>query len=485
MKFNQPTQKTETRTTNYEGGVAYKMSPELELYQRTATCLVNEPKFYGDTSTELDNIRTLIQKVAQRNPEYILALATYVRHVLNLRTISTVMLVEASLLDSCKPYVRQYAPHVLMRPDQTTDALAYLKTRIGDLGNLKAQGSIPSSLKRGIADSFVKFSEYQLAKYNSDNEFKLRDVLKLTHPRPQDREQSLLFESVLNNTVKPADTWEVLISTEGSNKETWTRASIRMPYMALLRNLRNFLEHGVDMQPILDRIADREAVLKSKQLPFRFVAAYNAVRSIPSSTSTITALDMALEHSAENLPVLRGTTAIAADHSGSMFNALSAKSDILRVQTADTMLAFAHKLAENPITMIYGASLNTFQVSQRGSMLETINKLNGINLGGTNTYLVPQYLLQNNIKVDRIIIPTDEQSYGGSFYNTLLEYRRQVNPNCYCYLINLAGYGTTEVPENDPKTMMIAGFSERVFEFINIFESDMATSMKAIDNYYQ
>jgi len=65
-----------------------------------------------------------------------------------------------------------------------------------------------------------------------------------------------------------AHTWETLI---GNGK---------LGYMALLRNLRNILEADVSaeaMTQVCATLANRAAVARSKQLPFRFLAAFREV----------------------------------------------------------------------------------------------------------------------------------------------------------------------------------------------------------------
>ena len=61
-KFDQQLREKTTReaTTNYESGLAFKMDAASELYSRVGTCLVNEPKFYGDVNEELKRILELI-----------------------------------------------------------------------------------------------------------------------------------------------------------------------------------------------------------------------------------------------------------------------------------------------------------------------------------------------------------------------------------------------------------------------------------------
>ena len=70
-------------TVNEEGGLAFDTGPKMELYTRVATCLVGEPKFYDAAGKEtLAAIRALIEKVAKKDPEFILKLAAHVRQAL-------------------------------------------------------------------------------------------------------------------------------------------------------------------------------------------------------------------------------------------------------------------------------------------------------------------------------------------------------------------------------------------------------------------
>jgi hypothetical protein len=39
-----------------------------------------------------------------------------------------------------------------------------------------------------------------------------------------------------------------------------------MGYMAKIRNLRNFVKHGVDIDPILEHLVNEKAIRNSKQL---------------------------------------------------------------------------------------------------------------------------------------------------------------------------------------------------------------------------
>ena len=90
-----------------------------------------------------------------------------------------------------------------------------------------------------------------------------------------------------------------------------------MGYMALLRNLRNFDEAGVPddvAERVAAKLADPDEVARSRQFPFRFLAAYEQAPSLRWGH----ALDTALQLSLANLPALPGRSLILVDTSASM-----------------------------------------------------------------------------------------------------------------------------------------------------------------------
>ena len=90
----------------------------------------------------------------------------------------------------------------------------------------------------------------------STKQVKFKDVLRIVHPEAKDARQGMIFEKIMKDTLEAPYTWEVELSRNGqlakaeqkSKKDLWTElvTSGKMGYMALLRNLRNILEAGVD-----------------------------------------------------------------------------------------------------------------------------------------------------------------------------------------------------------------------------------------------
>lgn len=172
---------------------------------------------------------------------------------------------------------------------------------------------LSNPLRRALEEAMHKFNEYHFAKYKAtDKTVKMKDVLRIVHPKPRNKAESELFKRILEDNLKTPDTWEVYISTHGSTKETWETILPRMPIMATLRNLRNFCKVGADITPVLKKLRDEQTILKSKQFPFRFWSAYKALQAgmqgdeIPAkyhfkANELLDALNNAMEISVKNL----------------------------------------------------------------------------------------------------------------------------------------------------------------------------------------
>ena len=272
-------------TTNHEGALAWRMTPEWELYTTVVTTMGVEDKFYEGGEERVRRIADLVRKV---KPEFVAQLAVYTREEMHLRSVPLLLLVELDCCHQGDTLVSKAVGRTIQRADEITELLMCYLWRSGkpDLSGLSSQ------LRKGLAEAFNKFDEYQFAKYNRKNRMvTLRDALALVHPKPKDDRQADIFRKIKSDTLETPVTWETELSAVGqrhfdseeekeeAKREVWRKLvqSHRLGYMATLRNLRNMLGLGMDeetMQMVCNYIANPEAVRKSKQLPFRFLSAF-------------------------------------------------------------------------------------------------------------------------------------------------------------------------------------------------------------------
>src|SRR3712207_5760319 len=158
----------------------------------------------------------------------------------------------------------------------------------------------------------------------------------MVHAKPKDDAQAQTWKALVEGTLAAPDTWEVALSGGADKRETFERLlrERKLGYLALLRNLRNMTEAGVDSGLIRDGIIARRGA--ARVLPFRYVA---AARACPQMGPY---LDQALSEAIAEMPVLSGRTLVLVDVSGSMDAPLSAKSDLRRIDAAAALASIIH-----------------------------------------------------------------------------------------------------------------------------------------------
>lgn len=481
-KFNE----TNTiKVSNKSGCIAYSMKDKEKLMTQVLSTFFNEPKNYGDNSNEI--VETA-KKVCVNDVRFVANLAIYARKEFNLRSISHVLVCLLSRINEGKKYVKEVMWHVVERPDDLTEILAYYLAMYGK--------PIPNSLKKGLAKNLTKFNEFQISKYNGGNkEVKFKDILLLTHAKPKDEKQSELFNKILNDNLATAIRWETEVSTKGNNKETWESLieNNQLGYMAMLRNLRNIIEaNPKNINKVYEKLANKDEVLKSKQLPFRFYSAYKEISKLNNITNKpLNVLEKAIEYSIENMEKIPGKTAICIDYSGSMDMPISKKSKIKCNEIASILGIILNRICDESIIYLFDTKAYKVLLSKNDGILSSTKALCGD--GGRTDISAPiKEMIKNNVEVDRIVVLSDNEanrqfrssSLGFNYYtaeSVADEYRKKLNKNVWIHTIDMQGYGTQQFC--GPHTNLIAGWSEKVLDFILLVENGMDSLIKTINDY--
>ena len=175
-------------TTNHEGAKAWRiMTPEWELYSTVVTMMDVEDKFYEDGESRVRRVADLVRKTS---PEFVASLAVYTREKMHLRSVPLLLLVELARCHHGDSLVSRAVARCVQRVNEISELLMCYQWRTGrnDLKKLSSQ------LRKGLAEAFNHFDEYQFAKYDRRNrKVTLRDALLLVHPKPKDDAQAALF----------------------------------------------------------------------------------------------------------------------------------------------------------------------------------------------------------------------------------------------------------------------------------------------------
>lgn len=490
MKFNSTT-KGKNKVMNYEGEQAYRLSPEWQLYTAAITSSLSD-KFYETAEERIGILRKLI---AQCAPIFVAQLAIYARQTMNMRSIPLVLAVELAKVHRGDSIISQMVSQIVQRADEITELLAYYQIA-NERKEIKKLNRLSKQLQLGLQDAFNRFDEYQFAKYNRDTEVKLRDALFLVHPKAKDESQQVLFNKIVNNKLEVPYTWETELSALGqttfsSDEEKeiafrmkWEELidSRKVGYMALMRNLRAILKAGVSQQHIrrvCEVLSNPEAVRHSKQLPFRFLAAYRGLSKVESvyAGQVLDALEQAVAVSAENIAGFGEDTSvlIACDVSASMKCTVSPKSKILSYDIGLMLAMLLKASCKNAITGMFGDKWKVINVPTQG-VLSNVDAfyLRAGEVGySTNGYLVIEYLLKNKIYLDKVMIFTDCQLWNSQNDKNIADLwndYKQVSPNSKLYLFDLSGYGTTPLDIIRDDVYLIAGWSDKVFDILAAIE---------------
>jgi len=491
MRFNLfPSRKKEI--LNVENEISYELTPEMELYTSVVTSALSD-QFYENTESRLVRIRELIQLV---DPIFVAQLAVYTRTEMHLRSIPLILVVELAKIHSGDSLIKNLIKQVVLRADEITELLAYYQLS-NERNTIKKLNRLSKQIQRGLAEVFNVFDEYQFAKYNRNTEIKFRDALFLIHPKAKTESQQVIFNRIVSNELALPYTWETELSALGQNsfrndeekayafKLKWEElvSSGKLGYMALLRNLRNIIEARVSSQcihKVVSLLTNEQAVLKSKQLPFRFLAAYREIQGLSSTdvTKIMQALEDAIRISIHSMKGFDSTVKalIACDVSGSMQKPISAKSKILLYDVGLLLGMLLQSKSNNVMTGIFGDTWKVVNLPKKAVLanVDAFYKREGEVGYSTNAFKVINDILYRRVIVDKVFFFTDCQLWNNTTSKDSLasvwEKYKQISPQAKLYLFDLAGYGNAPISIIEKDVYLIAGWSDKVFDVLEAID---------------
>lgn len=516
---------------NYMGGLSYDISNPIHALRLAASsCFFGEPQYYKEDKEdtrkkrpltdiygrrtpqlESDQIASLeatlnsidpqswrgktpaeaiemaIDAALEFDPEKTLQEAVRLRNEEHIRTTPQVILVRAANHPKTKgtELISKYAPQIIKRADEPSVCVAYQLWRYPGT-------SIKNSLKKALAKALSGFDEYSLAKYRQENKtVKTVDVVNLVHPKSE------AIHKLVRGELKNSDkTWEAIISAKGSTPEAWTEAIEVMGHMALLRNVRNLLEKGLSPDLFVAKLV--EGAKKGQQLPFRYYSAYRAVEAA-GNPRVLDAIETCLMESVDRLPHFGGRVMSLCDNSGSARGAATSSMGSMQVSTiANLTGVLTGMAADEGYLGVFGDNLEVMPVRKRSSVFEQLKKADGLGGsvgGGTENgiWLFWDKAIKNKEHWDHVFVYSDMQAGHGGLYGTnpeaykefiwgkgglhidvpklVAKYRREVNPNVMVYLVQVAGYQDTIMPEHYHRTAILGGWGEGLLKFAKYYEA--------------
>lgn len=468
--------KSEAKTINKAGGQAFVQTSEMEFVSMLVTSFAAD-KFYEKADETFERIKSAMSKI---DPLFAAKAAVFARRKYGMRSISHFAAAMLAPHLTGKDWGADFYNAVVNRPDDMLEIAAIFMAN---------GGKFPNSLKRGFSKAIGRFDSYQLAKYRGEGKgIKLVDIVNLVHPKPNERNEAALKNLVAGN-LKNEATWEAMLSkagqgedAEASKAEAWEALinSGKMPYFALLRNLRNILQQNPKLTGrVCELLCDEKAIKRSLVLPFRYPTAFAEIQKLPQDKNTrlvLEAIAKALDISCSNVPDFDGDTLAVVDVSGSMGDKDDNKSPAGIAGLFAAVMCRAMKCD----LMFFDDSARYQNYDPTDSAMSIFGKFR-FSAGGTNFHSIFQTAKK---AYDRVIILSDMQGWIGGYTPTAAfsAYKSKYKCEPFVYSFDLQGYGTLQFPEN--KVFCLAGFSDKVFDTMALLEKDkfaLLNEIQAID----
>jgi hypothetical protein len=415
-----------------------------------------EDQFYIDGKATAGMISELVPKVS---PKFVAALAVYAREKMKLRHVPLLLVREmARASTEHKLLVADTLSKVVQRPDEMTEFLAiYWKEK---------KQPLSAQVKKGLAQAFMKFDEFQLSRYDKDGAVKLRDVMFLTHPKPKGKFETV-YKKIAERKTQTVDTWETNLSAGKDKKESFERlmSEGKMGALAVLRNLRNMQEAGVE----LDKMREAIKTMKVERvLPFRFIAASRYAPKLEPE------LEEAMFKCLGDAPKLKGRTALVIDTSPSMWMAnISMKSEMNRADAAAALAMLLREICESCNIYTFNHEAKAIPARRGFALRDAIFQTKGdYSCGGLGVHMA------NKDGYDRIVVLTDGQWHYSNYEANSVGTRHSMENSGHAgvcpkpltplaYMLNVAAYRNGV---GSGSWVTIDGWSEAVVDYIRACE---------------
>lgn len=469
---------------NREGYAAYS-APDEEQYLQVLLTNTLGNTFYASQNELLQESVALHESMVKSDPEFVSKAAVYARQEGFMRTQPVLALATlASFQGSSeeKATRRKLAveifDQVVRTPNDFYDFYTLCKAQGNSLNSRRFQRMMEKWLS-------TKMSEYWAIKYGGarKGQMSLRHVVRHAHPQhtplfqyirqgAEGTDLSELPQIRAFETLKRASTGaekvaaitegrlphEVASTFAGKDPDVWSAIAPQMPVFALLRNLATLERHGVldnHRKMVEEKFSNSEIIKRSGIFPFQFLKAFDMVSSAWVKDAIRDAVDLSLA----NVPSMGGKVVLSIDRSGSMGGNL--------MRTAALIGVTLTRNAPEGRMFTFDTRLEEFAVSRRDSILTQAGTIRA--RGGTDTSLTLRHMMQQNIRADTLIMVTDEQQNAGQhFAQALAEYRRRLNKNLKCFIIDVASYRSRMTPWSDPNTFYVYGWSPKVLNTMSM-----------------
>lgn len=480
-------------TVNKAGGSAFSMTDEAALAQFACTGTFNDT-YYSTAELQMKEALVLAQKVS---PECLAKTAVYAREHGLMKDMPAFLLAVLSTRDV--DLFKKAFPKVIDNGKMLRNFVQIMRS--GAVGR-KSLGSAP---KKVIRTWLKGRTDNSLFRDTIGEKPSMADVIKMVHPSPENKTREALYAYMLDKKLTPEQQAALpglvkkyedfkggrllsgelpdvdfrMLSSQPLTEFQWKKIATNASWTTTRMNLNTFERHGVFKDPsmvkaVAEKLASKEEVQKARAFPYQLMAAYmNAEASVPVHVKN--ALQIAMEHSVENVPSFDKKVYVLIDVSGSMSSSITGyrKGSTSKVTCRDVAALVASVvLRKNPNAevIVFDERARPLALNGFDAIMTNAQKISTPG-GGTDCAAPIALLNANKAQGDLLIMVSDNQSWmDTSSYYMQREWEtfKSRNRNAKLVCIDLQADATTQA-KSSKDTLNIGGFSDQVFDVIKGF----------------
>jgi 60 kDa SS-A/Ro ribonucleoprotein len=356
---------------------------------------------------------------------------------------------------------------------------------------------------------------YQAVKYQQRDGWSHRDLLRLSHPKPESEQKKALYHWITQGSagesipamvaafeqakraesaaevarlIRDANLPREAIPTQFlTEKSVWEALlASGMPLTALLRNLATMTRVGIfddreQVKAVSARLTNLDALKKARVHPIAVLSAlktYGSGKGVRGNSTwkpvgtLVDALDAAFYASFGTVEATGKRWVLALDVSGSMGFSDIAGIPGLTPRDASAAMALITAATEDDYRMVaFQDKLTELSITPRQRLDDVVRRISGMSFGSTDCAQPMLWALKNKVKADVFVVYTDSETWHGSIHpvQALRQYREQMGIPAKLIVVGMVSNGFSIADPSDGGMLDVVGFDTATPQLISDF----------------
>lgn len=378
-------------------------------------------------------------------------------------------------------------------------------------------------MRKGIANWYLAAEvddlTYQALKYQRRGGWSHRDLLRLSHPKPENEDQRVLFKWIVdgelegkNHRIESYEKLTAIAAEQNMDRveiaaklivenrftrefvptgllvyaEIWEALLQDMPITAMIRNLANMTRCGLltpssqATKQVIEKLNNETLLRRARVHPLSLLVAhatYSEGQGYRSSNEwqavprIVDALDSAFYLSFGSVETTGKRYVLGIDVSGSMSMATVAGSPLRACEAATAMAMVALNTEAAVTPMAFGHSFKKLPLSPKMRLADAMKHTRNVNFGGTDCALPMIWATKHRVEADAFIVYTDNETWFGKIHpkQALNEYRQKMGIEAKLIVVGMCSNRFSIADPTDSGMLDIVGFDTAVPQVIREF----------------